>query len=266
MSDALAQWLALREPYDRAARSRAVLEAVIGTFAAYPAMTVTDIGCGTGSTLRTVSPLLPAKQSWRLVDIDPALLAIAKQTAPSGITVATVATDLARDLESVLETCDLVTTSALLDLVSQSWLERLVAQMALISRPFYAALSYDGRVSIEPGDRHDAAVLAAFNSHQRTVKGFGPALGPDAVRAAIQLFDAAGFAVVEDRADWQFEPDDREIQLELLAGYAAPAREMGMSPAVLEEWMEVRKAHLAAGRSRIRVGHIDFFARPTGRR
>jgi len=129
MSGFSAQWLALREPYDRAARNGAVLDALAAAFAGAPAVTVTDLGCGTGSTLRAISPLLPARQSWRLVDHDDALLAAAKKAAPAGAGVVTVATDLAGDLDHAIGACDLVATSALLDLVSAAWLDRLVASM-----------------------------------------------------------------------------------------------------------------------------------------
>ena len=54
--------------------------------------------------------------------------------------------------------------------------------------------------------------------------------------------------------------------MELLVGWDGAAREIGMDAAPLEEWLEERRGHVAAGCSQMRVGHIDFFARPTGRR
>src|SRR6266446_9209212 len=45
------RWLALREPYDKAARNGTVLDAVAATFAGASAATVTDLGCGTGATM-----------------------------------------------------------------------------------------------------------------------------------------------------------------------------------------------------------------------
>jgi hypothetical protein len=261
-----ANWLALREPYDRAARNRAVLDAVGAAFAGAAGVAVTDLGCGTGSTLRAVSPLLPAPQRWRLIDNDEALLAAARQAAPAGVSLATVALDLSRDVEHAFGACDLVTTSALLDLVSAAWLDRLAAEAIRLSLPLYAALSYDGAVTLTPDTRHDAAVIAAVNRHQLTDKGFGPALGPNAAEAAPARFRGAAFAVVEGRSDWSFGGDDRDIQLEMLAGWANAAGEIGIAAAILDEWLRERRAHVAAGHSQMRVGHIDFFATPTGRR
>ena len=92
-----------------------------------------------------------------------------------------VPVDLARDLEAALDgPVELVTTSALLDLVSHDWLDRLVTEAAARRLPVYAALSYDGLATLEPADPFDRAVIDAVNQHQRRDKGFGPALGPDA--------------------------------------------------------------------------------------
>jgi SAM-dependent methyltransferase len=266
MSGFSAQWLAMREPYDRAARNSTVLDALADTFAGSSAVTVTDFGCGTGSTMRAISPRLPARQNWRLIDNDEALLDAAGKGAPAGASVTAVAIDLARDIEQAFGACDLVATSALLDLVSAAWLDRLVAAMSRVSRPLYAALSYDGLVVLTPRTRHDEAVIAAVNRHQRTDKGFGPALGPDAAQTAAERFRRAGFAVLEGRSDWQFGVDDRDIQIEMLAGWAGAAGEIGVDPSIIEEWLRERCDHVTAGRSQIRVGHIDFFAAPTGRR
>ena len=75
MSGFSADWLALREPYDLRARNPAVLDAVAAFFEPRPSVRVVDLACGTGSTLRALSPRLPPRQSWTLVDNDPGLLA-----------------------------------------------------------------------------------------------------------------------------------------------------------------------------------------------
>jgi SAM-dependent methyltransferase len=270
MSGFSAGWLAMREPYDQAARNRVVLDAVATAFADAPAAAVTDLGCGTGATLRAMAPRLPARQSWRLVDSDKALLdkvlLEGVATIPAGVSVTTVVADLAGAIEPALGDCDLVTTSALLDLVSAAWLDRLVDSLARLAHPFYAALSYDGAVVMLPACRYDGEVIAAVNRHQRTDKGFGPALGPDAARTAPERLRAAGFTLVEGRSDWQFGADDRAIQKEMLAGWAGAAREIGVDPAIIEQWLGERRDHVTAGRSQMQVGHIDFFATPTGRR
>jgi SAM-dependent methyltransferase len=269
MSGFSAEWLALRERYDGRARNREVMESVAAAAAAVDAVAVVDLACGTGSTLRALAPRLPPRQDWRLVDNDLSLLARAaagKQTP--GIAVTRIPVDLARDLEAALDgPVNLVTASALLDLVSADWLGRLVTEVAARCLPFYAALNYDGRVGFDPVDPLDAAVIAGVNEHQQTDKGFGPALGPRAAETAIASFEAAGYAVVHGRSDWRLLPRDHDIQRDMLAGWAGAAREIGaVSLPDAAAWLTRRRDLLAAGRSAITVGHVDIFACPIGTR
>ena len=260
-----AGWLTLREPYDRRARNAAVLGALAAWAAARQSVAMVDLACGLGSTLRGVTGRLPKRQSWRLVDNDLSLLARAGDLARlPDLTVTTVPVDLARDLEAALDgPIELVTTSALLDLVSHQWLDRLVTEAAARRLPVYAALSYDGLATLDPGDELDSAVIDSVNQHQRTDKGFGPALGPEAAATAPSRFETVGYSVTQGASDWVFGPKDAEIQTEVLTGWAVAAREMG-APSISEiiGWLARRRDHIAAGRSSMRVGHVDFFAQP----
>ena len=267
MSGFSARWLALREPHDRAARNRPLLDRLAALFAGSGGIAVCDLGCGTGATMRAICGLLPVRQRWRLVDNDQTLLASAAASAPPGANVIPVAADLAWELDHAIgEEADLVTMSALLDLVSAAWLDRLAAAMTRLQRPLYAALSYDGEIAMSPGARHDPTIIAAVNRHQLTDKGFGPALGPDAARIAAQRFRAAGFAVVEGRSDWHLATTDRDVQLEMIAGCAAAAGETGIAPALITQWLGERRDHATCGRSSMRVGHVDLLACPIGAR
>jgi hypothetical protein len=269
MSGFSADWLALREPYDARARNPAVLDAVVASLSHYPSVRITDLACGTGSTLRALAPRLSVQQNWQLVDNDLGLLARATATArPATVSAAAIVLDLNRDLEATLDgPVDLITASALLDLVSEAWLERLAVETAARSIPIYAALSYDGRVTIDPTDPLDDAIVAAVNAHQRTDKGFGPALGPTAASFAISRFERLGYSVVHGESDWVIGPDDRDMQIDILAGWASAARELGDLPlADTVGWLTRRRDAANAGRSSIRVGHVDIFAKPIGTR
>ncbi len=247
------------------ARNLSVLDCVAGSFKQLPSLRVVDLACGTGSTLRALSPRLATQQNWRLADNDLGLLArAAAMSLPKNIAVNTLALDLNRDLESALDgPIDLVTTSALLDLVSEPWLERLVTEIAARLIPFYAALSFDGRIELAPPVPLDADIVAGVNAHQRTDKGFGPALGPAAAAFAIARFEALGYSVVHGASDWIIGPDHHDMQFEVLAGWASSAREMGeITIADTATWLTRRRDAVTAGRSSIRVGHVDFFAAP----
>jgi SAM-dependent methyltransferase len=269
MSGFSADWLTLREPFDVRARNPAVLDAVAACFRQHSAVRVVDLACGTGSTLRALSPRLPARQDWKMVDHDPDLLAHATATPlAANVAVTAIPLDLSRDLAAALDgTIDLVAISALLDLVSDRWLERLAAAVATRAIPLYAALSYDGRIGFTPSDPLDAAVAAAVNAHPQTDKGFGPALGPAAAGFAIARLEALGYRVVHGASDWMMGPDDRDIQTEILAGWAGAARDIGgLSLDETTAWLARRRAAVAAGASWLHVGHIDFFATPSATR
>jgi SAM-dependent methyltransferase len=269
MSGFSAQWLALREPYDLAARSAAVLDAVADAFLDEASIAVVDLACGTGATLRAAGPHLPPRQSWRLVDNDLSLLARASALGrPPHVTVVAKPVDLARDLELALEgPLDLIATSALLDLVSAEWLDRLIVEAAARRLPVYAALTYDGRATLEPSVPLDSEVLAGFNLHQRIDKGFGPALGPTAATRAVERFQHFRYSLTQAPSDWAFGPDDRDIQEELFAGWAELALlTTTLTADEIARWLAQRRLHLAQGRSSLRVGHVDIFARPIATR
>jgi hypothetical protein len=265
MSGFSAEWLALREPYDRASRNPRVLDAVLAAFRGQDSISVVDLACGTGATLRALSGRLPRRQHWCLVDNDLGLLAAAAGLgSPPDMTVAARTIDLTRDLELALDgPVDLITASALLDLVSGEWIDRLVVEAAARRLPVYAALNFNGRISFDPPAPEDSDIAAAFNRHQRRDKGFGLALGPEAAAHAAAGFGRIGYAVTQGRSDWSFGPDDRTIQREVVAGIAHAARELGALPgAHIAAWVAGRNNLIAAGAATMTLGHVDLFALP----
>lgn len=256
-------WLRLREPADLRARNRVLVGQLATMFVGRPAPAVVDLGAGTGASVRALDSHLPEGASWRLVDADKKLLKKAAKTLPER-QVETRVLDIDADLEATLETpVDLVTCSALLDLVSETWMARLVAVLVERQLPFYAALTYDGTVVMSPSDPLDAAITEAVNQHQHLDKGFGPSLGPDAPLVAIELFRKAGFSLESGRSDWVLEPDEQALQAALVGGWIEAARDTGLvSPADIGQWETARLAAIADGALTIRVGHIDLLARP----
>lgn len=244
-------WLALRESADHAARDLALLRAAVA--AAGPTPVIVDVGCGTGSTLRALAPLLPEGTQWRLVDNDPILLARAGAEAPERATVH------CQDIQNLdqlpLEGATLITGSALLDIVSRRWLHALADRARV---PLYFALSYNGEMSWNPGDPRDEGVTAAFNTHQRGDKGFGPALGPDAADTARDVFAASGWEVSLADSPWRLGPSDEALHSELVAGIAGAASEAGDNDAL--HWGASRAA--TAGSTLCTIGHKDLLALP----
>jgi hypothetical protein len=260
------EWLALREPLDMRARNPQVLDAVSASFRGREALSIVDLGSGTGSTVRALSAQLPTSQAWRLVDNDSVLLAEAYARAPDNVTIETQQFDLNDDVGPLLDGVDLVTSSALIDLVSEPWLANLAAAVAARSLPLYIALTYDGRAELKATDPLDQPIIAAVNAHQLGNKGFGPALGPRAADFAMRMFRTFGYALVQGKSDWVAGTDDNDFQIELLAGWRQAAEEMGEIPRdILEDWFTRRCEAAKAGKLTLSVGHVDFFAQPSKR-
>ena len=230
------------------------------------ALSIVDLACGAGSTVRALGPRLPARQHWDLVDNDPHLLAVACSGKFSDdVTLNAVPRDLSSNFAAALDgTKDLITISALLDLVSEDWLDRFARHVAALRLGVYAALTYDGLIELLPADPLDAAITSAVNAHQRTDKGFGPALGPAAAASAISRFEALGYAVVQGQSDWMIGTADQEMQQELLAGWAGAASEINSLPRPdIDNWLARRRGAVEARVSTMRVGHVDFLATPS---
>jgi hypothetical protein len=249
-----AAWLDLREPADAAARDPDLLAAAAAHLRAEPAPVALDLGCGTGATVRAFGARL-AGLRWRLLDGDAGLLGLAAARVPDA---EVVAADLAELDRLPLDGVRLVTASALLDLVSREWIGGLATRLAAAGLGVYAALSYDGRLAWRPAFAGDEAVRAAFNRHQRTDKGLGPALGPDAAAALAEALQARGYAVRMARSDWRLGPG--ALQAALAQGVAAAAVEAGCADGAA--WGQARRA--ASGSGTCTVGHIDVLALPAG--
>jgi SAM-dependent methyltransferase len=255
------EWLALREPADRGARSVRLLRgAVDWTRRAGAAPVIVDLGCGTGSTRRAFGAEARGAR-WRFVDNDATLLDLA--VADAGARVEGHLLDL-REIDRLpLEEATLVTCSALLDLMSRDWLEGFADRLAATGAGLHAALSFDGRISWMPDPApREAEILAAFNAHQLRDKGLGPALGPEAAAVLAELLRARGFEVRVERSDWRLDPKSGPLQSALAQGIAGAAEESRC--AEVDDWLQARLAAIAAGVSSARVGHLDLLALPGG--
>jgi SAM-dependent methyltransferase len=277
-------WLQLRASAD--ARARA--DRLLGLLPKVER--VVDLGAGTGGNLRHLAPRLPGRQDWLCVDVDATLLALlsertrawaeaaGQEFAPDGdaftlngpdctCRVRCRVLDLSTELDRLkLPPGALVSASAMLDLVSADWLEGLIGRAAEARCPLLFVLTYDGRVELNPpiaGPVGDADVIARVNRHQRTDKGFGPALGPDATAEARSIARRLGYRVHHAASDWHLGPDQAALQRALIEGWHAAALAMGRADEdALGRWRQHRMEHVRAGSSRADVGHQDLLLIP----
>lgn len=276
-------WLALREPLDLTARNAKVEAAFLGSLPKGP-VRILDLASGAGSTVAAFAENGSLPDGWLLTDHDPELLERAGQrwrqgehhgkqqgarggaADPGHRAIAAIELrqiDLARDLEQLpFADVSAVTTSAFLDLVSESFIERLVDGVVGAQKPFLASLTYDGRARFDPDLPFDGELIAAHNRHQRGDKGFGPALGPEAAARAMALFEARGYRIVRGSSDWQVAPRNRAFLEEFLGGWVRLGEELNLPAERLEAWWRDRRRQIRSADLSVTVGHVDFAALP----
>ncbi len=276
MSGFSPEWLTLREPSDHRARDAMLGLKLADRLQKRGSVTVTDLGCGTGSNIRATYALLGPEQHWTLVDYDPKLLAAARTHLTAWADRATVQGDrlelvksgkqlmvwfreanLVDKLDVALgEQPDLVTASALFDLCSPAFIARFADAVAKRNAVFYTVLTYNGIQKWTPKHAADAAMLEAFHTHQMTDKGFGPSAGPTAPAALAKAFKANGYTVHEGDSPWLLGRSDQPLVDALAPGFAGAVSELGSVPAAtVAEW-------LAVARHGSEVGHTDTLALP----
>lgn len=258
MEEFSADWLSLRESCDRAARSRPLARAFVKALPRNAL--IADLGCGRGANATYLSAVGRSDIRWLLIDGDRTLLT--KATARRR-TAQMFHGDLARFATlTAIDACDGVTASALCDLVSAAWIDRLVARAARRGVPVLLTLSVDGRIEFFPKSEGDAAILAAFRRDQRRDKGFGPALGCMAPHGISRSLRQHGYRSLQlARSDWRLGVENHVLLRELVAGIAVVAGAAG------KDWLRLRQEQIAAGRLSMTVGHVDILALPSaGRR
>jgi len=298
-----AEWLALREPADHVARSESITQQLATWVQSQNnPIVVTDLGAGAGSNFRYLAPQLGHEQRWQLIDHDEMLLAALPQTLRrwaqvndykinvhdegSGqrnnhssasdsaqihiaadhfsAQVSCLSMDLSDDLASLkLPKSALVTASALLDLTSAHWIDKLIERCHENACATLFALNYDGRIKWRPSLTGDEQVTSLLNQHQQQDKGLGLALGPHAGEHAAQRLTQSGFDVSQHTSDWIVDSASVKLQSELATGWADAALEMNSgADAVVSAWLQQRRELCDAGLSQLTVGHLDVLGLP----
>lgn len=261
-------WLTLREPVDHRSRAHGLTNLAnryLHREAAAPP-TIIDLGAGRGSNLRYLNAYLDGPAHWRLLDHDSALLATAAASEYERDTVTTGIFDLSAPLEPMLADADLVSASALLDLVSADWIETFCSACSAAGAAVLMALSIDGQILFSDAEPLDARIRAAVALDQRRDKGLGPALGSAAPTVLVNSLTARGYAVTTKASDWHLDHTDAALAHALIDGWREAAqRQYPQSHAAIAGWAERRRTAVAEGRTRLIVGHVDVLGLPNPR-
>jgi len=265
-----ADWLALREPFDRSARGASAAAFDPQALAlrlrrAAPELAVLDLACGTGANLLAA---LPAVLGAWAGSQGFAFGANARGLRIDGpgwrAEVQPLRIDLAQGLgELPLAQVGLVTASALLDLVSAAWLDALLVRARAARAALWFALTVDGRVDWAPEVAGGDLMARLFEAHQRRDKGFGAALGAAAADRAAERMGALGYQVRRADSDWDIDASlgapAQALLAALIEGTAEAAREQDpQAAAAVAGWTAERMRLL--GRTRLRIGHRELLA------
>lgn len=285
MSRFSSKWLHLREPIDATSRNPELTRQLITWRRRYNILSILDLGSGTGANVRFLAPALSGGQRWRLVDRDSGLVEHSQMdlyrwatkrdmrvTDKDALMILEDETDryqlewLCLDLnhdwaQLATPNARLVTASALIDLTSAEWLECLAKRCREWRAAVFIALSYDGNIAWEPMTQRDEWLRTGINRHQRTDKGFGPALGPDAAPMLASQLEKLGYRVDLRPSPWKLEAWDITMQRALLDEWMDANRHIALEPTSwLDDWLHERHELIERGLSRLSVGHWDLFA------
>ena len=248
-----ADWLALRRAADTVARDRALdlVAEWVGSAPETDALTIVDVGAGTGANRAYLEPRLPRAARWVLLDHDADLLA-----ASAAVHTERVAGGIG-ELDDLIRTHhpQLVTCSALLDLLTAAELDELADVLLSHRVPALFSLTVDGSVVLDPPHPQDAELSDAFNAHQaRAGRPGSGAAGHLADRCA-----RLGLDVRRADTPWLLDAAAAPLIHRLLTERVEAAVEAFPELArVGAEWLAARLASLDDGRLRVRVGHVDL--------
>jgi hypothetical protein len=261
-------WLALREEEDARTRSRELAVEAARKLGPGP-IVIHDLGSGTGSMMRWLSPILPGPQTWVLHDWNPDLTERANDGVATldregrPVSVRSHSGELAHLRPDDLDDASLVTASALLDVLTSEEVHAIARACVTVGSPVLLSLSVTGEVHLDPPDARDDVFETSFNAHQRRLVSGRRLLGRYGAAIARGLFLHAGWNVRPIDTVWRLGDHDPRLLGQWLDGWVDAALEH--RPELQLEYpgyRELRSSQLLSGALSAAVIHTDLLAWP----
>lgn len=280
-------WLEERRRFDAAARNAAVEAACLQYAAQFQPVSLIDLGAGDGAMFSYLSHKLPSEQNWSLVELNPKLLQSARsrllhwanghgyriekeepehllfQRGERRLSIQLIQGSFL-DLQQLLplEHYELVTASAVFDLLSRPMLEALMETLQQNHLALYATLHYQS-MEYHPKQAQDRPVVEAYERHMQRQQDFGQALGADCCTALNELSEQYFHRPPEEGpSPWLIRPGDIAMHRHLFDFIKRSLIDFAPEAGV-QEWLRDKEALLGDGRLRLQVEHCDHFIAPS---
>lgn len=276
------QWLKDRFPYDSVARNKRVEQSCLDYYRDRKNISLLDIGSGTGASCIYFMEKWSASQIWTLVELNPALAAasierIEDYAAQNGYVTQRGAQQLFLQKEqkfvtvnvlqkSFLElddfidwgSIDLVTATAVFDLLSKEMFADFIQPLIAHKIPLLATINYE-RMIITPDDYKSDLFSELYTAHMKRPQTFGVSMGGDSAYEMYQVFRNNGLSYKAGQSHWFIHQED-ELMITYLLDYMTNAipdlLDTDEEKAALTDWITQKKKEKNIS---IEVCHWDLF-------
>ena len=273
----------MRVEYDEASRST-VLADHLNKLSKKHEIDLIDLCCGTGSFLMWALNKNISFQNCILVDYDIKLLKSIKSNLrahlKSKYTIQSNTNNLnllikknSKTISSVSiekydcdeyshknKTLHVISYSAALDLMSKSSIDIALKKIKK-NNILYFSLCFNGLVKWTPTNTFDKYILAFFNNHQRSDKGFGSALGHKSIEFLKKKARDLNLNITVTDSPWiiknKSEKDTVFIKRYILDIRKSLFHMEGIDKNILRKWYEDKKNDLENKKIKLYVGHND---------
>ena len=277
-------WLTEREFFDNQSRSNLLIKEIKKDSRSINK--IIDLGCGTGSFLRWCIAQKLSFSEAMLIDFDRRLInsigmLFRRFLKNKNYTIKKVNTReyLVTNLSSLekskilflkkniinsldkIDRYDLVSLSALSDLLSKNIIRRLLSKTNR-NKYIYFSLCFNGKIRWSPVNEFDNYVINKFNKHQIQDKGFGIALGENSIRYIESIANKNSYVYTKKDSSWKinsFNIQGKSFQEKYLKIILTALKNDDITDKdILKLWFSKRMQSIKHIKSKLIVGHNDI--------